>query len=67
MSDIYSARDVCDRWGISRNTLTRWVRYGIPYVMDDVPHMRIGVKLAFSSEQVAEIERHMRNEVAVWV
>lgn len=59
MENIVTADFVCERWGIHRKTLTRWLTDGIPGVLDDVPHMRIGRKVAFTSAQVREIEAAM--------
>lgn len=64
MDDIFTGDFVCERWGISRKTLVRWLADGIPGVLDDVPHMRIGRKIRFTGAQVREIEAAMSIAVA---
>lgn len=57
---LYTADDLCARWGIHRKTLGRWMRSGfIPGTKEPFPSMRIGRKLRFSQEQVDYMEVRM--------
>ncbi len=59
-SNLLTAEDVCERWGIHRKTLSRWMRTGfIPGTREAFPFMKVGRKLRWSPGQVALIEARM--------
>lgn len=58
--DIATAEDVCERWGIHRKTLSRWMSSGfIPGTKEPMPYMKIGRKIGFTKDHIAFIEARM--------
>lgn len=58
--ELLTPEQVCERWNISRKTLTRWIAHGyIPGTREPFPYMRIGRRLRFHADQVTFIEARM--------
>jgi hypothetical protein len=61
--ELLTAADLCQRWGISRSTLGRWIRAGvIPGTRIPFPYTRIGPKLRLTAAQAEFVERHFIHE-----
>lgn len=61
---LYDADAICQRWGITRRTLNRWLADGIPGTREPIPHLRLGRALRFSEAQVRYIEAAMARSAA---